>query len=246
MVAFALMVGFLFTLQPIFLMGDYVTDEVDLNWQYASRPQIRPRSDWGALPYLENLYDYMRNPELTIRIVFHHTAGNNSTTDCLNFIAGRIRNIQHGHMNPRGAPTNGTGWSDIGYHFVICQLGYIWEGRPMKFSGAHLSGFNHNIGIALLGNFAPGYTLGEQPANELTEPQMEAMIAISKWLIYTYDMEYIPPIPRPGFPSYREGNAAAPIATHRSIGRSACPGANAGWFIENDLRALIMEWGASS
>jgi len=248
--AVALMLGFLFTLHPILLQGDYAPEEVEpgSRWPYAPRPEIRTRSDWGALPHMETLNsgEFMRDPEQTIRIVFHHTAGNNSVTDCLHYIAGRIRNIQYGHMNPRGAPTSGTGWSDIGYHFIICQLGYIWEGRDMQFTGAHLSGFNHNIGIAVLGNFAPRYTLGNQPANELTEPQIEAMIAMSKWLIYTYDMEYIPPTRRPGFPSYREGNAAAPITTHRSIGRSACPGANAGQFIENDLRALINEWGRSS
>lgn len=49
--------------------------------------------------------------------------------------------------------TNGKGWSDIGYHFVITQDGLIHEGRPLEKIGAHVAGFNSgSIGICLTGD----------------------------------------------------------------------------------------------
>lgn len=44
------------------------------------------------------------------------------------------------------------GWSDVGYHFVICWDGRIQQGRPVSMNGAHVEGANHaNIGICLNG-----------------------------------------------------------------------------------------------
>lgn len=46
-------------------------------------------------------------------------------------------------------------FGDVGYHFLIDSEGHIFEGRPLKYEGAHVSGHNpHNIGIVFLGNFA--------------------------------------------------------------------------------------------
>lgn len=47
-------------------------------------------------------------------------------------------------------------WGDIGYHYLISFDGRIWEGRSMRYQGAH-AGNNSlnrgNIGVALMGNF---------------------------------------------------------------------------------------------
>lgn len=44
------------------------------------------------------------------------------------------------------------GWDGIGYHKVILQNGYIENGRPEYWSGAHVLGYNNvSIGVCLIG-----------------------------------------------------------------------------------------------
>lgn len=45
----------------------------------------------------------------------------------------------------------GNGWSDIGYHYVILEDGFVEEGRDIDKSGAHAKGYNDYIGICLIG-----------------------------------------------------------------------------------------------
>ncbi len=48
-----------------------------------------------------------------------------------------------------------THYGDIGYHFVIDPYGRLFEGRDLRYQGAHANGDNNvgNIGICLIGNF---------------------------------------------------------------------------------------------
>lgn len=49
--------------------------------------------------------------------------------------------------------TNGNGWSDIGYHYIITRDGEIHLGRPLHIAGAHVKGYNaESIGICLTGD----------------------------------------------------------------------------------------------
>jgi N-acetyl-anhydromuramyl-L-alanine amidase AmpD len=60
--------------------------------------------------------------------------------------AQRINAVRNAHL--------ARGWADIGYHFIIDREGRIWEGRDLRYQGAHASDQNeHNIGVMLLGNF---------------------------------------------------------------------------------------------
>ena len=44
------------------------------------------------------------------------------------------------------------GFSDIGYHFIVHQNGWIDYGRPLSLPGAHCKGHNHDsIGICYIG-----------------------------------------------------------------------------------------------
>lgn len=53
-----------------------------------------------------------------------------------------------------GALSRGSGWGDIPYHFVVDRAGRVWEGRSMRYQGAHVAHCNeHNIGVMCLGNF---------------------------------------------------------------------------------------------
>ena len=46
------------------------------------------------------------------------------------------------------------GWGDIGYHYMVDRGGRVWEGREIKWQGAHVKNANEgNIGVCCLGNF---------------------------------------------------------------------------------------------
>ena len=59
-----------------------------------------------------------------------------------------LRHFEHIH-------THNKGWACIGYHFIIAPDGRIFQGRPLKYQGAHATGDNNlgNIGICLIGDF---------------------------------------------------------------------------------------------
>ena len=60
--------------------------------------------------------------------------------------AERIETIRNGHR--------GKGWGDIGYHFIVDRSGRVWEGRDIRWQGAHVKNCNEgNIGVMCLGNF---------------------------------------------------------------------------------------------
>lgn len=64
-------------------------------------------------------------------------------------------------------------YGDIGYHFVLDPAGRVWQGRPLEFEGAHVSGENeHNLGLMLLGNFQK-----ERP----TDAQLQALERMIRW-----------------------------------------------------------------
>ncbi|MCA8948374.1 MAG: N-acetylmuramoyl-L-alanine amidase [Planctomycetes bacterium] len=91
------------------------------------------------------------------RITVHHSAmyfRNDSPAAA----AVQIQQIQHEHMAGRG-------YGDIGYHYLIDPAGRVWQGRPLRWQGAHASGANNirNIGVCVLGNFVRGAD-GQQPS----------------------------------------------------------------------------------
>jgi N-acetyl-anhydromuramyl-L-alanine amidase AmpD len=79
------------------------------------------------------------------RITVHHTAIEFGQT-APGVVAAEMRQLQSSHQAK---------WADLGYHFLIDQGGGIWEGRQLKWQGAHEGvGLNQgSIGICLMGNF---------------------------------------------------------------------------------------------
>lgn len=75
-------------------------------------------------------------------IIIHHSATRDDATQSWEA-------IRRYHTKTRG-------WSDIGYHFGIEQIGdcfQIMGGRPQHLPGAHTVGHNLCLGICLVGNF---------------------------------------------------------------------------------------------
>lgn len=131
---------------------------------------VQARGSWASLrPNASNL-DPMQRPS---RVTIHHSAMYFRGTQP-RAAAGQIARIQHEHMRGRG-------YGDIGYHFLIDPSGRIWEGRELRYQGAHAHGSNNigNIGICLLGNFVRE-TDGQQPTREQVASMEQLVVQLMR------------------------------------------------------------------
>ncbi|MCA8975416.1 MAG: N-acetylmuramoyl-L-alanine amidase, partial [Planctomycetes bacterium] len=131
-----------------------------------SRLPIETRQRWRATAANQSNLDRM---DRVSRITIHHSAlyfrdYRPSAT------AVQLQRIQREHMRGRG-------YGDIGYHFLIDPAGRIWQGRDLRWQGAHASGENNvrNAGICLLGNFVRG-NRGHSPTAEQVDA-LESLVA---------------------------------------------------------------------
>lgn len=153
---------------------------------------VHTRADWQARKPTQQQLDPMQR---VTRLTIHHSAvyfrdTRQSTS------AAQIQRIQRDHMqNSR--------WADIGYHFLIDPAGRVWQGRELKYQGAHAEGHNNigNIGICVLGNFMRGRD-GQQP----TPAQIAAMRQLVTELMQRYRF------------------GADAIYCHRDFKATDCPG----------------------
>ncbi len=107
--------------------------------------QIEPRKNWNA-SYTRRNVTRMGTPD---RITVHHTGSDLFWGTSYWGAASQIKKIQTYHQKNKG-------WADIGYHYIIDRAGRVWEGRPLRYQGAHAGGpqeNRRNIGVVLLGNF---------------------------------------------------------------------------------------------
>jgi LysM repeat protein len=113
-----------------------------------------PRSDWYVprAKWAEEAIRVDRIDPMNVkpyRITVHHSA--DLGMSMLDAVAC-LREIEREHM--AGAGKNAL-FACIGYHFIIGDDGTVYEGRPLKYQGAHATGTNNigNIGVCLLGDF---------------------------------------------------------------------------------------------
>lgn len=164
-------------------------------------PSIHTRAEWGAAS-IRGDYD----PMLPItRVCVHHSALEASVMSP-GQMAAELRKLQASHQQK---------WSDLGYHFVIDPKGGIWEGRNLRWQGAHEgAGLNQgSIGICLLGNFDDG-------------PAPAAQLGALKTLLDTMRARW--------------SLTAADIKTHKEVRPepTACPGARLQSWVDDYRRAL--------
>lgn len=117
--------------------------------------EIRSRTGWGADPPRRDSIERMGR---IYRITVHHSA-NLARSPSLQEAIRAIKLDQRFHMQNRG-------WADIGYHYLIDPAGRIWEGRKLRWQGAHAGNgpLNRgNVGVCLLGNFIGGRA-GQAPS----------------------------------------------------------------------------------
>ncbi|MFH2001703.1 MAG: N-acetylmuramoyl-L-alanine amidase [Planctomycetota bacterium] len=159
---------------------------------------VLPRSTWNAGPVGKDI-DLMTP---IYRMTVHHTADECNTLD-FDSSAAQILAYQDLHKNTKG-------WADIGYHFIIDRAGRIWEGRELKYQGAHAGNSEKNkgnIGICLLGDY---------DRQELTEAQKEMVAGFLKKLCRIYKID-----PRTN------------LYTHRELNATECPGKTLQQFMDS-------------
>lgn len=101
-----------------------------------------------------------------------------------------IHNVLDGHLERR--------FGDIGYHMIIDRAGRVWEGRSLRFTGAHVAEHNdRNVGIMLLGNFER-----QRPSDKQLLSLRSAIAATRKTFSISSDQVY----------------------GHRDLGQTLCPG----------------------
>jgi hypothetical protein len=75
------------------------------------------RAQWGARPPKGNVGGFSQK----LGFQLHHYASPRALADHAK-CAGQVRAVQNVHMDVRG-------WSDIAYNFVVCNHGFVYEGR---------------------------------------------------------------------------------------------------------------------
>ncbi len=152
--------------------------------------QAIPRSSWAkAGPIMKSL-----NPMGGVdRITVHHEGWKVVGFSDYATSAQAIEKDRRGHVEDRH-------WGDIGYHYIIDRGGRLWEGRSVRYQGAHVESQNeHNIGVMCLGNFET-----QLPSDAQLTTLRDTLTKLRR----QYDVN-----PRR-------------IYGHRDIGQSVCPGRN--------------------
>lgn len=124
------------------------------------------------------------------RITLHHDGMTVFTSTAVAAAQSRMEAIRSAHR--------GKGWGDIGYHYLVDPAGRIWEGRPLKWQGAHVANQNPgNIGICTLGNYEK-----QRP----TTTQLTAIEDFVQVLMRKHDVH------------------VSEVYTHRELAATDCPG----------------------
>lgn len=168
------------------------------------KPPVEPRAAWGAESPACNP-GYCTVTHLAV----HHTAGANEYlspgyAQC----AANVKAIQAYHMHTQG-------WCDIGYHYLICVHGRIWEGRAGgdDVIGAHDAHNCGSMGTAFMGYFHPPYSQVPTP------PMLDAMAELGAWKC---DQRGIDPLGSSWYAGL--GGVMENVYGHRQVGSTACPG----------------------
>jgi hypothetical protein len=139
---------------------------------------VNPRDSWNARAPRRNI-DPMGPVD---KITVHHSGDDSPHGVSPLEAAAEIQRIQRYHQNDQG-------WADIGYHYIIDRGGSVWQGRRLRYQGAHARGPANagNIGIVVLGNyFQQGMTAAQVRSLETLLAKLCSHFAIAPHRIYTH------------------------------------------------------------
>jgi hypothetical protein len=122
------------------------------------------------------------NPMLPISAVtVHHDGlGTLETGTSEREMMARIELYRVGHR--------AKGWGDIGYHLIIDRAGTVWQGRSIRWQGAHVKNHNEgNIGVLVMGNFeVQRPTPAQARTLEKTLVDLMKTYTVRKGAVYTH------------------------------------------------------------
>lgn len=177
------------------------------------RPRIEPRSAWGeGLP----TPTLPLEPDVKFLLVHHtETPNGESTAE----VVQRLRSMHRFHTRDKG-------WPDIAYNFLVDGGGRIWEGRTGSLDGpVKGDATGGSQGHAMLCCF-----IGDHSTVPPTPAAQEAMSSLLAWLASTYRIDLfagatISFVSR-GSNRWAAGKrvTTTPVAGHRDMSMSACPG----------------------
>jgi len=172
--------------------------------KFPSQPAIIKRKRWGADPSLGDKCFKPIYGKTTKAAIVHHTVGTNNYRPADS--VGIVQGILAYH-------TQGRGWCDIGYNFLVDRFGRVFEGRaggirkPVR--GAHAGDFNTNtMGVSMMGNF---------DNVRLPRRLKNAMVRLIGWRLGT---NYV----NPRGTVRMHGSRIKRISGHRDVMSTACPG----------------------
>jgi hypothetical protein len=156
---------------------------------------VVPRRDWASAPPNLSRINPMNGVN---RITIHHDGMAPVSLRSKGDVAQRLEMIRSAHTGNHD--NGGQPWADIGYHYIVDPQGRVWEGRPVRYQGAHVRDNNeHNLGIMVLGNFDEQSPTGDALST------LDAFIA-DRMRAYRISVNR--------------------VYTHQEINPTACPGSN--------------------
>jgi hypothetical protein len=178
-----------------------------------SRPDINPRSSWGARAPKE---PYSYAPDVEHAIVHHSVTQNDySPAD----VPSILRSIQAFHMD-------GQGWNDIAYNFAVDKYGTIWEARGGGVTSTVIGGHTYGANTATTGVVA----LGDFSAAATTQAMVNSIGDLLGWklAIHGVDPQGSSDYQIKASERYAEGQVVnfASIIGHRDVNFTGCPGDN--------------------
>ncbi len=149
--------------------------------------------------------DYTRSFNRVEHLIVHHSAAGNGTAN----YTEEVRNYYLYH-------TQGNGWSDIGYNYLIAPDGTLYAGRDPgegeqdNVTGAHFCGQNREtMGVCLIGDYTR------------REPTAAAMLQLEHLLSWKSLKEQLDPLAVSPHPANQNLGV---IAGHRDGCATSCPG----------------------
>ncbi len=126
---------------PVAVVEKPVAPRIEESW-------YQPRSSWTQQPVVVSRTTPMGGTPN--RVTVHHSGDKDDQN--ANSLAW-LRQVDLNHIRGINHPEP---WACIGYHFIIDPGGKVFEGRPLRYQGAHAGNpadNRLNIGICLMGNF---------------------------------------------------------------------------------------------
>lgn len=167
---------------------------------------IHGREEWADSGPIKSRLDPMGR---ITKITVHHEGMDAAYACSPSQVKADLRTIQRGHEDRMHA-------GDIGYHYIIDYNGRIWEGRDLKWQGAHAGNSDANrgnVGICLMGNF---------DIQRPTSAQMGSLRTLLDYLMHAYHI------------------SASNVYTHREVKRmfglagTDCPGK----YLQSQMNAI--------